>query len=50
MDRPLYIDWLVEETGITIKDGVPIQCFKIDYLDDETVIDNWAMVSKKRSR
>lgn len=43
MDRPLYIDWLVEETGITIKDGVPIQCFKIDYLDDETVIDNWAM-------
>lgn len=43
MERPSYIDWLVEETGITIKDGIPIKCYKIDFKDDETVLDEWAL-------
>ena len=43
MERPSYIDWLVEETGITIKDGIPIKCYKIDYKEDETVLDEWAL-------
>ena len=43
MDRPSYIDWIIEETGITIKNGIPIKCYKIDYKDDDTVIDEWAL-------
>lgn len=43
MERPSYIDWLVEEDGITIKDGIPIKCYRIDYKEDETVIDEWAL-------
>lgn len=43
MERPGYIDWLVEETGITIKAGIPIKCYKIDYKEDETVLDEWAL-------
>ena len=43
MERPSYIDWIVEETGITIKDGIPIKCYKIDYKDDEAIFDEWAL-------
>jgi hypothetical protein len=43
MERPSYIDWLVEETGITIKDGIPIKCYKVDYKEDERVLDEWAL-------
>lgn len=43
MERPSYLDWLVEEDGITIKDGIPIKCYKIDYKEDETVLDKWAL-------
>lgn len=43
MERPRYIDWIVEETGITIKDGIPVKCYKIDYKKDDTVLDEWAL-------
>lgn len=43
MERPSYIDWIVEETGITIKDGIPIKCYKIDYTDDKNILDEWAL-------
>ena len=43
MDRPIYIDWIVEEKGITIKDGIPIRYFRIDYKEDDTVLDNWVL-------
>lgn len=43
MKRPRYIAWLVEETGITIKDGIPLKCYKIDYKKDDTVLDDWAL-------
>lgn len=31
MEKPQYIDWIVEETGIVIKDDIPLKCYKIDY-------------------
>lgn len=43
MDRPSYIDWIIEEKGITIKDGIPINCYKIDYKEDDTILDDWAL-------
>lgn len=43
MERPSYMDWIVEEKGITIKDGIPIKCYKIDYKEDETIFDEWAL-------
>lgn len=43
MERPIYLDWIVEETGVTIKDGIPINCYKIDYKHDETILDEWAL-------
>lgn len=43
MDRPSYIDWIIEEKGITIKDGIPLNCYKIDYKEDDTILDDWAL-------
>ena len=43
MERPSYIDWIIEETGITIEEGIPIKCFNIDYKEDEAVFENWAL-------
>jgi len=43
MDKPLYIDWLVEESGITLNGTQEIKCYRIDYCDDSNVIDDWAL-------
>lgn len=43
MDRPSYIDWIIEEKGITIKDGIPINCYRIDYKEDDAILDDWAL-------
>lgn len=43
MERPRYIDWIVEESGVTIKDGIQIKCYKIDYKEDNTILDEWAL-------
>lgn len=34
---------MVEEVGITIKNGIPVKCYKIDYEKDDTVLDDWAL-------
>ena len=38
MEKPQYIDWIVEETGIVIKDDIPLKCYKIDYKGDECIL------------
>ena len=43
MERPRYIDWMVEEVGITIQNRIPGKCFKIDYKKDDTVLHDWAL-------
>lgn len=43
MDRPQYIDWIIEETGVLIKKNTPIQCYIIDYKADSGVLDDWAL-------
>ena len=43
MEKPQYIDWLVEESGVVIKDNIPLKCYKIDYKCDESILDDWAL-------
>ena len=31
MERPLYINWLVNEEGVTFEDGVALKCYKLSY-------------------
>lgn len=43
MDKPKYIGWIIKETGITIKDNIPLNCYRIDYEGDDAVLDDWAL-------
>lgn len=43
MDKPKYINWIIEEKGIQIKDNIPITCFKINYEMNDDVLDDWAL-------
>ena len=43
MTMPLHIKWFVSEKGIHLKDSVPVNCYLIDYQDDDTVLDEWAL-------
>lgn len=47
MDEPQYIHWLVEEDGIKIKDNIVIKCYKINYQDDDTILNDWALHIRK---
>ena len=47
MEKPRYIDWLVEESGIRIKENVPLKCYKLDYEENDTVLDEWALHIRK---
>lgn len=43
MNRPLYIDWIAEEKGITLKDGIPLETYCLNYTLDDKVLDDWAL-------
>lgn len=43
MKKPLYLDWIIKEEGITIEGDIPIKCYKIDYNDDEKILNDWAL-------
>lgn len=43
MSRPSHIKWFVEEQGIRLKDNTPVNCYFIDYQDDDAVLDEWAL-------
>lgn len=47
MERPLYINWIVDEEGITFEDGKPLKCYKLSYENDEKVFDDWALHIRK---
>ena len=46
MERPLYINWLVNEEGVTFEDGVALKCYKLSYETDEAVFDDWHFISE----
>ena len=43
MNRPEYIKWLIEEAGVVFEDGIPLNCYKLDYCSDEEVFNDWAL-------
>lgn len=43
MDKPQYIKWFIEENEIKIKDNIPIKCYKINYEENEDILNDWAL-------
>lgn len=43
MNRPKYIKWIVEETGVTLENNTPVKCYRINYKINEEVLDDWAL-------
>ncbi len=43
MDRPQYINWIVKEEGVVFEDLQPLNCYRLSYVIDNTVLDEWAM-------
>lgn len=43
MNSPKYIKWFVEESTVTLEDGAPLLCYRLDYAVDETVYCDWAL-------
>lgn len=43
MEKPSYLTWLVEEKGVILDNGEAIKCYKLDYLNDDEILDAWAL-------
>lgn len=43
MEKPSYLAWLFEEEGVILDNGESIKCYRLDYLDDEEILDDWAL-------
>ncbi len=47
MERPSYLTWLIEEKSVVLDNGEPIQCYKLDYSDDDEILNSWAVHLRK---
>lgn len=47
MQKPKYINWIVEESGIKFEDNIPLSCYMLNYTIDESVFDDWALHIRK---
>lgn len=43
MNQPEYLLWLIEEKNVVLDNGEHINCYYLDYKDDESVLDEWAL-------
>ena len=43
MNKPRYINWLIEEVGVKFEDETPLHCYKLDCVLDDEVFDDWAL-------
>ena len=43
MDKPLYLNWLVEELGVVFEDGKSLNCYKLSYELNDEILDNWSL-------
>ncbi len=43
MDKPSYLTWLIAEENVILDNGEPIVCYRLDYVDDDVILDNWAL-------
>lgn len=47
MDAPKYIKWLINESGVTFEDGIPLNSYKLSYEINNDVLDDWALHIRK---
>ena len=50
MEQPLYIQWLVKEHQVTFEDGVPLDCFRLDYQIDDVILGQYRTEKSARYR
>lgn len=43
MDKPSYLTWLIAEENVILDNGEPIVCYRLDSVDDDVILDNWAL-------
>lgn len=43
MEQPSYLRWLVEEKNVVLDNGEAIMCYKIDYDDNDEILDAWSL-------
>lgn len=43
MDKPSYLTWLIAEENVILDNKEPIVCYRLDYVDDDAILDNWAL-------
>lgn len=43
MDRPQYINWIVKEDGVVFEDQQPLNCYRLSYVIDDAILDDWAL-------
>ena len=43
MEKPSYLSWIVKEDGVVLDNGEPIKCYRLDYEEDDKVLDEWAL-------
>lgn len=41
--KPKYIDWYVEEAGVTLEDGFPLDTYRLEYSIDDDIYDELAL-------
>jgi len=43
LNQPKYVNWFVKESNVTLEDGIPIICYRLDYKIDENIFREWAI-------
>ena len=44
VNKPNYIEWVIEEQGVIFNDGVPLNSYKITYdISDDETLNQWAL-------
>ena len=47
MDRPQYVNWIVREDGVVFEDQQPLNCYRLSYVIDDAILDDWALHIRK---
>ena len=41
--KPEYLKWLIKEKDVIFDNGKSLFCYEIDYDDEESILDDWAL-------
>ena len=47
MEKPKYINWIAEESGVVFEDNTPLNCYTLSYTLDYDILDEWALHLRK---